>query len=176
MTSRAVRLSQWIERLRREHSQAERSWLRQGRLEQGWVAGVRQLLSDEGAELLEDAKRERVWSADELRAVFEQRAWLAFQAELAPAAALTSELAQTPFALPFGREQPAALASGLLGDGSLEGREHRAAALADACEQLVPRLLELRSRALEAQTHALPAAEPQSSAPLTASDPRAAAD
>src|SRR5262245_48025841 len=96
MTSRAVRLSQWIERLRREHSQAERSWLRQGRLDQAWVSGVRQLLSDEGAELFEDAQRERVWSADELRAAGEQRAWLAFEAELAKAAPLATELALEP--------------------------------------------------------------------------------
>ncbi|HKP56563.1 MAG TPA: hypothetical protein VJV78_07585 [Polyangiales bacterium] len=168
MTSRTARLSDWLDRLQRGRAQARRGWLQHGELDQDWVDGVRRLLSDEGEELWVEAQRERAWSPAELRAFEQQRAHLAFRAELARAAGPLTKLAQHTYALPFGREQPQALVTGLLGEGSLEGREQRAAALARATEDLAPRLMEIRARALERFASLLKTAEPAPPDPLLA--------
>jgi hypothetical protein len=168
MRSRAAQLSDWLDRLQQGRAQAERSWLRKGELDQAWVDGVRRLLSDEGGELFVDAQHERVWSELEEHAFLRQRAWLAFHAELSAAAPLVSKLALEIYALPFGREEPTALVSGLLGNGSLEGREQRASALARQTEDLAPRLVEMRARALERWASQLPAATPV----VVSEDPR----
>jgi hypothetical protein len=83
---------------------------------------------------------------------------------------LITDLVREPFALPFGREAPAALIAGLWSDGSIEGHDHRATALARATEAIAPRLLELRMRALAAynsQMEGLPDALPDPASLMT---------
>jgi hypothetical protein len=163
MESRSARLSETLERVQRRRAEAALSWLRRSQLDQDWVHSARALLTEESAAEFSDARRERVWTLPEQRAFVTQRAELAFALELAEGARFVAKLALEPYALPFGREAPAALVSGLSSDGDEEGREHRARALADASQSLTSRLLELRARALavyDEQLESLPDAEP----------------
>jgi hypothetical protein len=150
MSSRSARLSEALERVQQRRAEAELLWLRRARLDQDWLDGARALLTEESAAEFSDAQRERVWSLPEQRAFVAQRAQLAFEVELAEGRPLLSKLVQEPFTLPFGREAPAALVSGLTSDGNQEGREQRARALTDAAGALTSRLLELRVHALAA--------------------------
>jgi hypothetical protein len=169
MSSRSARLSEALERVQQRRAEAELLWLRRARLDQDWLDSARELLTEESAAEFSDAVREHAWSLPEQRAFVAQRAQLAFDIELAEGKRVLSKLVLEPYALPFGREAPAALISGLTSDGNHEGREHRARALTDAAAALTSQLLELRVRALfayETQLASLPEAVPES-------DPRA---
>jgi hypothetical protein len=171
MSSRSARLSEALERVQQRRAEAELLWLRRARLDQDWVDSARALLTEESAAEFSDALREHAWTLPEQRAFVAQRAQLAFEIELAEGKRLLGKLVLEPYALPFGRETPAALVSGLTSDGNQEGREHRARALTDAAGALTSRLLELRVRALseyETQLESSPEAVPES-------DPRAPA-
>lgn len=168
MSSRAARLSDALERVQRQRAAAELTWLRRGQLDQEWVSGARRLLSDEGAEQLDDARRERVWTQAEERGFVAQRAQLAFALEFANVPSQLAGLVFEPYALPFGREPAVALVRNLMGEGDHEGREHRARALAEATGELAPRFVELRMRALQAhaaQLRAAPATTPEETPP-----------
>jgi hypothetical protein len=170
MRSKSERLSEFLERAQRQRAQSELAWLRRGTLDSEWVSTARSLL-DEGHEGdFTAAQRERVWTLAELRAFVTQRAMLAFHVELAKGTKLIADLVREPYALPFGREAPAALVAGLTSDGDVEGRMHRATALARAAEALSPRLLELRMRALnayQAQIAKLPESLPEPDSLMT---------
>jgi hypothetical protein len=170
MRSKSERLSELLERAQRQRAQAELSWLRRGTLDTEWVSTARSLLDESHEHEFTAAQRERVWTLAELRAFVTQRAMLAFHVELAKGTKYIAELVREPYALPFGSEAPAALVAGLSSDGSVEGRTHRATALARAAEALAPRLLELRMHALkayEAQIAKLPETLPEPDSLMT---------
>jgi hypothetical protein len=164
MRSRAERLTESLERVQRQRAEASLLWLRRARLDRDWLPDARALLTDEGAEQLADAHRERVWSPAETAAFAAQRAELAFAVELASGTPYATKLALEPYVLPFGREGAVALVDGLTSDGDLEGREHRARALAEAAAELAPRLIDLRMRALAAHESVLASSLPESPA------------
>jgi hypothetical protein len=164
MRSRAERLTESLERVQRQRAEASLLWLRRARLDQDWLPDARTLLTDESSEQLADAQRERAWSPAETAAFAAQRAELAFAVELANGTPYAVKLALDPYVLPFGREGAVALVDGLSSDGDLEGRQHRARALADAAAELAPRLIDLRMRALAAHESVLAASLPESPA------------
>ncbi len=164
MVSRAERLATALERIQRLRAESALAWSKHGHSDADWVFEAQRLLSDQGTAESHDALRERTWSRAEQQAFVRQRAAIAFALELAPGAPQLAQFSRDVFALPFGSEQLAPLVRGLWSDGSAEGRNHRAHALAQAAEALAPRLFELRGRARHAFEHhsrtlQLPAAE-----------------
>jgi hypothetical protein len=141
-------------------------WLRDGRLADDVRAPLQRLLSEEGAEKLEQAQRDGRYSAEDNKLLPRQLALLTARRALLAARAPLSELLHTAAPLGSSAERPEQLLDRVLNHTGAQGDLGLPAnALAAALAPLAPRWLELRERAQYVFDESLARATPVAALP-----------
>lgn len=144
MTSAAERLRESLDELHAERASAELSYFRRGDDSRSWQPAAEALLSERGAEWLQEARSARELSIESDAALVQQLAFVAAWVRGARARPIVRSLLDTK--LPCGSEAlpPAALVDNLLHGGDAPSGAMHARALGRALQDVAPRLSEIR--------------------------------